>query len=60
MVELGEGLKKLRGGDLIGRPALSTCPDPRELPEAKSPTRSRHRPVEDPGKYTAEVCLVRP
>ena len=53
-------MKKLRGGDLIGRPAVSTSPDPRELPEAKSPTRSRHRPVEDPGKYTAEVCLVRP
>jgi hypothetical protein len=33
MVELGERLKKLKGSDPIGRPAFSTYPEPRELPE---------------------------
>ena len=34
MVELEEKLKKLKGR----RPAVSTYPDPRELPETKPPT----------------------
>jgi hypothetical protein len=38
MVELGEGLKKQRGE----RPAVSTNPDLRELPEIEPPTRSIH------------------
>ena len=32
----------------IGRPAVSTNPDPRELPETEPPTRSIHRPVLGP------------
>ena len=42
MVELGEGLKKLKGRAAIGRPAISTYPDPRELLETEPPTRSMH------------------
>ena len=45
MVELGEGLKKLNlEGKPIGRPAVSTNPDPRELPEVESPTTSVQGP----------------
>jgi hypothetical protein len=33
MVKLGEGLKKLKWSDPIGKIAVSTNPDPRELPE---------------------------
>jgi hypothetical protein len=40
MFELGERLKKLKEeGDPIGRPSVSTNPDPREVPETEPPTR---------------------
>lgn len=42
MTELGKGLKKLKS---IGRPAVSTYPDPRELPETEPPTRNIYRAV---------------
>ena len=43
MVELGEGLKKLKGKtNPVGRPSVSTNPDPRELPETEPPARSMH------------------
>jgi hypothetical protein len=45
MVELGEGLRNLKGSDTIERPAVSIYPDPRELPETKSPSRSIPKPV---------------
>ena len=36
LVELAEGLNKLKGRvDLIGRPTVSTNPDPWELPETE-------------------------
>jgi hypothetical protein len=42
MVELWEGLKKLKGRETLylGRPSVSTNPDPRKLLETKTPTRS--------------------
>jgi hypothetical protein len=40
MIELGEGLKKLRESNPLGKPAVSTNPDPRELPETEKSTRS--------------------
>ena len=44
--------------DPIGRSAVSTNQDPRELPETEPPTRSIHRLVQ--GTNIAEVCLVWP
>ena len=39
-VELGEILKELKGREThIGRPALSTYPDPREVAKTEPPTR---------------------
>jgi len=43
-----------------GRPAVSTNPDPMELPETEPPTRSIQGWSEAPGTYRAEVCLVWP
>ena len=34
--------------DPIGKPAVSTNPDPRELPETEPPTRSTHGLVRGP------------
>ena len=39
MVELGEGWKKLKEGDPIGRPAVTANLDPWELTDTESPTR---------------------
>jgi hypothetical protein len=54
MSELGEGLKKLKGRVTpIGQPAVSTNPDPRELPETESPYTGWSKA---PGTYITEVC----
>jgi hypothetical protein len=43
MVELGEGLKKPNGeGNSIGKPAVSTNWEPRELPETEKPIGNIH------------------
>jgi hypothetical protein len=39
VVELGQGLKKLRRGNPIGKPAISTKQDRRDLSENEPPTR---------------------
>jgi hypothetical protein len=54
MIELEEGLKEAEGeNDPMGRPAASTYPDPRELPETEPPTRSTRRLVQGPwNKYS--------
>jgi hypothetical protein len=41
--------------DPIGRPAVSTYPDPRELPETESSTRGIYRSVQS---RVENVCLV--
>ena len=35
-------------GNPIRRPAVSTYPDPRELPDTETPTRNIHRAVRGP------------
>jgi hypothetical protein len=43
-----EEAERESGSDPIGRPAVSTNPDPRELPETEPPTRNVHRLARGP------------
>ena len=66
--EVGDPYGGIRGrveeaegeGDSIGRPAVSTDPDPWELPETELPTKTILGWTEGPGTYIAEDCLVSP
>lgn len=58
MVELQKGWKKLEEGNLIGRPADSTNPDPSDLSDTEPPPYTSW--PEAPDTYTAEDYLFWP
>jgi hypothetical protein len=58
MVELGEGLKKLKGRVSLLEKHVSTNPDHRDFPETEPSTRSTHGRSEASGTYIEEDFLM--